>query len=153
MVHATRLLQFSQQFRKFCNKQFTPLLEETGLSMREFHVLLFLINNPGYDTARDITEFRGLAKSQVSQAVELLCAKDLLQRMPDSTDRRVVHLTLTSTGQALAQQAQVLQSRCYSRLLAGFTPQEEAQFHALLSRVLDNGETLETDSTQERNLI
>lgn len=144
MVPATRLLQFSQHFRKFYCLQFSPLLEETGLSMREFHVLLFLINNPGFDTARDVTEFRGLAKSQVSQAVELLCARSLLARMPDTTDRRVVHLALTEEGLALAQRARTLQSQCYDRLLEGFTPQEEALFHDLLSRVLDNGDKLET---------
>ena len=144
MVRATRLMQFSQQFRKYYYKQFSGLMEETGLSMREFHVLLFLINNPGCDTAREVTELRGLVKSQVSQAVELLCAKALLLRKTDAADRRVVHLTLTEAGLALAKQAQTLQSRCYARLLEGFTPQEEAQFHDLLARVLDNGDALET---------
>ncbi len=144
MVSASRLLQFSQHFRKFFCQQFSPLLEETGLSMREFHVLLFLINNPGFDTARDVTEFRGLAKSQVSQAVELLCARSLLARMPDTADRRVVHLTLTDEGLSLARRARVLQSQCYRRLLEGFTPQEEALLQDLLSRVLDNGDRLET---------
>ena len=148
MVRATRLMQFSHQFGKFYARQFAPLMEETGLSMREFHVLLFLINNPGYDTARDVTELRGLVKSQVSQAVELLCAKALLHRSPDPGDRRVVHLALTAAGKRLAQQAQTLQSRCYSRLLEGFTPQEEAQFHDLLTRVLDNGEAQERADRQ-----
>ena len=144
MTHATRLLQFSNRFRRYYDKQFAPLLAETGLSMREFHVLLFLINNPGYDTARDVTEFRGLAKSQGSQAVELLSHRQLLQRTPDSSDRRIVHLTLSEAGTALALQAQTLQSHCYSRLLEGFTPEDEAQFHALLSRVLDNGAALDS---------
>ena len=65
----TRLLRFSKQFERFYERQFVPLLERTGLTMREIHVLLFLANNPGYDTARDVAEYRGLAKSQVSQAV------------------------------------------------------------------------------------
>ena len=66
----TRLLRFSRQFERFYEHQFAPLLERTGLTMREIHVLLFLANNPGYDTARDVAEYRGLVKSQVSQAVE-----------------------------------------------------------------------------------
>lgn len=74
----TRLLQFYQNFGKFYTWQFAPLLERTGLSMREMNVLLFLANNPQYDTARDVTEFRGLSKSQVSQAVELLVAEGLV---------------------------------------------------------------------------
>ena len=146
MVSGTRMMQFSQQFRKFYAHQFAPLMEETGFSMREFHVLLFLINNPDYDTARDISELRGLVKSQVSQAVELLSAREMLLRTTDASDRRVVHLALTESGRALAQRAQVLQSACYSRLLDGFSPEEEAHLHALLERVLENGSALDAQS-------
>ena len=75
-ISTTRMLQFSQQLKKFYAKQFIPLIQKSRLSMRELDVLLFLANNPDYDTARDIAEFRSLAKSQVSQAVELLAAED-----------------------------------------------------------------------------
>lgn len=50
--------------------------------MREMHVVLFLANHPAHDTARDVTELRGLAKSQVSAAVDLLAARELLRRQP-----------------------------------------------------------------------
>lgn len=147
LVPATRLLQFSHQFHKYFEYRFAPLLEETGFSMREFHVLLFFVNNPAFDTARDVTEYRGLAKSQVSQAVELLCGRGLLERRPDSTDRRVIHLLLTESGQALATRASALQAECYARLTDGFSPQELTLFHDLLSRVLDNGSRLSTTET------
>ena len=65
----TRLLLFFQQYNAYCDRQFQPLLEEMDLTMREVNVLLFLANNPDYDTARDITVLRGISKSQVSQAV------------------------------------------------------------------------------------
>ena len=126
----TRLLQFYQNFGKFYTWQFTPLLERTGLSMREMNVLLFLANNPQYDTARDVTEFRGLSKSQVSQAVELLVAEGLVSRTPDSSDRR------------LAREAQALQNSCAARLLSGFGPKESDQLLTFLERVLENGSIL-----------
>ncbi len=135
----TRLLLFSKQFERFYEHRFTPLLERTGLSMREVHVLLFLANNPGYDTARDVAEYRGLAKSQVSQAVDLLAAQGLLRRTPDGGDRRVVRLTLTEAGQPLAREAQAIQALCGRRLLAGLSPEDEARFHRLLETVLENG--------------
>lgn len=144
----TRLLLFSKQFERFYEHRFTPLLERTGLSMREVHVLLFLANNPGYDTARDVAEYRGLAKSQVSQAVDLLAARGLLRRTPDGGDRRVVHLTLTEAGQPLAREAQAIQTACGRRLLAGLSPEDEARFHRLLETVLENGAHLMEEETQ-----
>ena len=144
----TRLLQFSQQFGKFYAYQFTPLLERTGLTMREVHVLLFLANNPDYDTARDVTLYRGMSKSQVSQAVELLCAEGLLQRTPDGTDRRMVHLSITQEGRPLARECQALQERCGARLLDGLAPEQVRQLRELLATVLDNGARLAEEAFQ-----
>lgn len=135
----TRLLQFAQQFQKFYDRQFLPILERTHLTMREVHVLLFLANNPGYDTARDITALRGLSKSQVSQAVDLLTAEGLLQRTPDQRDRRVVHLSITEAGEPLTRECRAMQGRCSQQLLAALTPAEQVQFRALLKKVLDHG--------------
>jgi DNA-binding MarR family transcriptional regulator len=42
----TRLLQFAQQFQKFYTRQFSPMMEQSGLTMCEIDVLLFLANNP-----------------------------------------------------------------------------------------------------------
>ena len=120
----TRLLQFYKQFGKFYDRQFSDFSARSGLSMREIHVLLFLVNNPAYDTARDITELRGLSKSQVSQAVELLAAEGFLQRTPDESDRRVVHLSITPAGVPLARECQAIQTACGRRLLSGLS--EEA---------------------------
>ena len=144
----TRLLRFSKQFERFYERQFVPLLERTGLTMREIHVLLFLANNPGDDTARDVAEYRGLAKSQVSQAVDLLAARGVLRRAPDASDRRVVHLAVTEAGAPLAREAQAIQAACGRRLLADFSPEDEAQFRRLLETVLENGAHLMEEEAQ-----
>lgn len=143
----TRLLQFSQQLEKFYAHQFSPLLARTGLSMREVHVLLFLANNPDYDTARDVTELRGLSKSQVSQAVELLVSRGLLLRAPDGTDRRVIHLAITPEGLPLARECQAIQAACGRQLLAGLTPEQEDLLHNLLETVLRNGARLAEEAS------
>jgi len=141
-INTTRLLQFYQHFGKFYTQQFAPLAEESGLSVRELHILLFLANNPGYDTARDITILRGISKSQVSQAVDLLWAEGLLDRTQDTTDRRVVHLSITEEGQVITQKALAVQDTCAARLLSGFSPEEAALLMALVDRVIDNAEVL-----------
>lgn len=143
----TRLLQFSLQFRKFYTRRFAPLLEETGLTMREVHVLLFLANNPDYDTAREVTALRGMSKSQVSQAVELLTAEGLLRRNPDREDRRVVHLSLTAEGVPLAKACQEIQAECGKHMLAGLTGEEQAELLRLLGTVLDNGTKLSEEAS------
>lgn len=146
-ISATRLLQLSRQFKRYYDRRFAPLADRAGLTVQEVHVLLFLANNPGCDTAREVAELRGLLKSQVSHAVESLAARQLLTRTPDGYDRRVIHLTLTPPGAALAREAQAVQSACGARLLEGLSPEETKQLHRLLEVVLFNGEHLiEEDS-------
>jgi len=145
MTDTTRLLQFYQQFKKFYTRRFAALLEQSQLSMREMDILLFLINNPGYDTARDITEYRGISKSQVSQAVDLLYAEGLLHRTADESDRRIIHLSLTKEGLPLAMAAQAVQNACAQDLLFGLTQAQQEQLKYMLNVVLDNGERLAED--------
>lgn len=140
-VNSTRLLWVVQQFRRYYDRQFTDLLARSGLTMREMDVILFLTNNPGHDTARDVTELRGLSKSQVSAAVDLLAERGFLCRRSDQTDRRVVHLALTDQGTALARAGQRIQSACVDTLLSGLTQAEAEQFQTLLEKVLSGAET------------
>ena len=139
-VNSTRLLWVVQQFRRYYDRQFTDLLARSGLTMREMDVILFLTNNPGHDTARDVTELRGLSKSQVSAAVDLLAERGLLDRLPDRADRRVVHLALTDAGAALAREGQKIQSACLDALFAGLTRPEAERFQELLEKVLTSAE-------------
>ena len=148
MMNYSRLLLFVRQFQKFFDRQFDPILERTGLTIREIHVLLFLANNPDYDTARDITLLRGLSKSQVSQAVDLLTAEGLLRRTPDASDRRVIHLPITSAGQPLARESQAIQERCIQQLLNLLSPEEQVQFQSCLNTLLDNSDSLLKESFQ-----
>lgn len=143
----TRLLQFHKQFGKYYDRQFADFSARTGLAMREIHVLLFLLNNSDCDTARDITELRGLSKSQVSQAVELLAAEGFLLRTPDATDRRVVHLSITPAGLPLARECRDIQAVCGQRLLAGLSEEQRQQFALLLETVLDNGSHLAEEAS------
>ena len=138
----TRFLQVSKQFGKYCEHRFTPLSRRYGLSMREINVLLFLANNPGFDTARDITEYRGISKSQVSQAVDFLTELGYLTRSADTEDRRVIHLAITQEGAPIAKEARKIQTDCGRALLEGLTAEQKHQLETLWDILRDNGERL-----------
>lgn len=137
-MNGSRLLQFLRQFQKYFDRQFDEILEEHKLTIREIHVLLFLANNSPYDTARDITQLRGIPKSQVSQAVDLLVAGGLLLRTPDPADRRMVHLSITPLGMPLARECQAIQERCIQQILDLLPTREQRQFQSCLNTLLEN---------------
>lgn len=141
-LSVAQLTQFTQQFGKYYVRQFAAVLARTGLTMRDIRVLLFLANNPALDTARDVAECRGIPKSQVSQAVEVLVGRGLLERRPDRTDRRVVRLRITEAGAPLAWEAQEIQAACGARLLECLAETEREQFLDLLEKVLERANCL-----------
>lgn len=127
-----------QHFRRYYTQLFLPLAAQYGLSQLEMDVLLFLHNNPGCNTARDIVELRGFAKSNVSTAIETLRAREYLTVAPDARSRRVHRLHLTPDGRPVAEALAACQQAGLARLLTGFTPEERAQLWQLLSRMDGN---------------
>ena len=71
------------RFKRYYAACFQALAGEYGLNQLEIDILLFLHNNPDCNTASDIVELRGLAKSNVSTAIERLRREGYLRVMPD----------------------------------------------------------------------
>ena len=105
-------------------------------------VLLFLANHPQLDTARDVTVYRGITKSQVSAAVDFLVERGIIRRRTDPEDRRVIHLAVTETGTPLVEQARKIQDGCWQRILVGLTQEEQQQLYTLLEKVFAAGAEL-----------
>lgn len=111
---------------------------EMGVSQMEFDILVFLKNNPGRDTARDIVALRRLPKSNVSQAVELLIGKGLLERRQDTVDRRRVHLSLTEKAEDIMPRLLAAQQRFWEQAFCGFSQEELACFGGMYRRIVNN---------------
>ena len=75
-----------------------PVCKTYHLTRMELDVLLFLANNPDFDTATDIVEKRRLTKSHVSLAVNALVHKGYLSRIFRENNRKTVHLVLCGSA-------------------------------------------------------
>lgn len=117
---------------------FLPLLEEHRLTQLEADIILFLANNPEYDTARDIVEIRRLAKSHVSAGIDSLAERGLLRRFRLEGNRKTIHLRLTDAAAPVAEQGRAIQRRYGEQLLAGFSGEERQELVRLLDRVSKN---------------
>ena len=126
---------------RFYDAQRRAVCRKVGISQMEFDILVFLHNNPGRDTARDIVALRGLPKSNVSQAVDSLAEKGLLLRRQDSRDRRRLHLALTPAAGPITRDVDEARARFRRQLFHNFSPEERECFFQLNQRLADNAET------------
>ncbi|MBO1679924.1 MarR family winged helix-turn-helix transcriptional regulator [Bittarella massiliensis (ex Durand et al. 2017)] len=138
MFSSTDALKVGQAFARGYNRALGKMTEDWGLSRAEVDVLLFLHNNPSCDTAREVVELRGMAKSGVSKAVDALVRRGYLAAVPDERDRRVVRLKLLPAARPAVEAGAAAQAAFWERLRRGISPQEGAVMAAVFAKLMDN---------------
>ena len=138
MAFTTDLLMNFRRIIKLYESMLKGICEQYQLTLIEANIISFLHNNPGKDTANDIVELRMLAKGNVSQAVESLIRKSLLQRNPDAFDRRRIHLSLLPDAKPITDDMEELRQQFYEQVFHGFSDEEYRQFYDISQRILAN---------------
>ena len=114
------------------------LLSEYSLLPIQFEALYYLsISNRYSDTPKAVTEFLGQTKGTVSQTLKLLEKKALIRKLPDTVDKRVVHLKVTREGMKILKKlrpSQILETTCEQMTEDEFTEIDYA-LTQLLSRL------------------
>lgn len=138
MLHPTEALLFSSQFRRLYDKKINGMAKRYGLTPAEVNVLLFLANNPEYDTAKDISELRLLPKSCVSRAVDSLIRQGFLTSHEDGKDRRILHLSILPAAAGVVKDAQDNQQEFLSCTFHNFSEEERQSLDHLMTKLTDN---------------
>ena len=115
-----------------------PVCQKFELTHMEFVVLMFLSNNPGYDTAAQIVRFRRVTKSHVSLAVRSLLERGLLEAEDGKDDRRTIHLSLTLDADPIVEAGRTVQQQFYETLFEGFSGEERQQMSRFMARIDQN---------------
>lgn len=95
------------------------------------------------------TELSGLAAisgPSISNRVERLLERGLIQRWPGQSDRRSVNISLSAAGRQLVEELLPLHTATAAKLLGGLSDAEQAQFRGLASRLVRH---VEHDLLQE----
>ncbi len=101
-----------------------PLCEQSGLAQNALDILLFLANNPGLDTAKDICTYRNLKPGIVSLYVDKLVEDGYIQRRAVPSDRRKTSLVCTEKAQSVIELGREYQENFISQLTDGLSRDE-----------------------------
>ena len=133
MSRSTELWTGLRSLIRLYDKMLKKVCTEHELSLVEADVISFLRNNPGKDTAVDIVELRGLSKGAVS-----LIRKSFLERIPDTEDRRRIHLKLKPEAEPVTEMIDEVKEEFLNTVLGGFTSEELEAHSRFFQRVFDN---------------
>ena len=119
---------------------FAEDLKKYGLTKSEKDVLLFLYNNPLYDKAADIVEYRSISKALVSKSVDSLTDKGYIQTAHNPEDKRYIRLILTEKSIEVLKILSVSQNNFFKDIRKDFSDEEYNQLMALSDKILSNVE-------------
>ena len=125
-------MEFSRKLALAYSMACKPLCRQLKLPQTAFDILMFLANNPAYQTAADIVEIRKIKANLVSVNVEKLVRDGYLTRRAIISDRRKTQLICTERAQPVIEKGRALQSAFLDRL---FVNTDEDMRHAFFETV------------------
>ena len=117
-----------------------PLCTEAKLPPAALDIILYLANNPSYNTAKDICRHKGLKPSIVSFHVDRLVTDGYLERREVPGDRRKPALVCTAKAAPLIARGRELQHAFAVELGRGLAPEDLEHFRrcvAVFDRNID----------------
>ena len=110
----------AKAYESFCR----PVCKKHQINQTCLDVILFLANNPDYNTARDLCELRGIRSGNASVAIDTLVGRGLLARQTDPDDQRITRLVLTPEAEPIIIDGRETQQQFGNRLVQGVSAQE-----------------------------
>ena len=108
--------------------------QQFGLAPVHWHVL-GLLHSGAIGTMGDVAAKLCVSKGAATQILDTLVAKELVQRMPDQHDRRVVRLQLTAQSQQMTDHFQQYMTETIADLFAVLSDAELAQLNQLIDKI------------------
>ncbi len=138
----SNILELAENSMAAYEKLCRPVCRELGLNQTAFDILMFLANNPQYQTAGDIVRLRRLKPNLVSFHVEKLVQEGYLVREGVPGDRRKVRLLCTEKVDFVAGHGRKAQRQFFLRMTKGIGEEALRQQREVMAAICKNVESM-----------
>ena len=147
-MNLTSLLAFTAKMESAYAAACQSVLNEFSLSKTSLDILMFLSNNPGLYTAKDICLYRNIKPNVVSQHVDRLVREGYLRRQSVHGDRRMIRLVCTERAQPIVEQGLAVQQGYLNALVEGLTEEDLAGFRHCFRVMGENAHRLQNGTIE-----
>lgn len=116
------------------------LCDQYDLTQLEYDILMFLYNNPQYNTAADIVKVRKSTKSHVSTSLKFLEDKGLVEKKQSEDNKKHIEIVLLDSAQQIVQAGLNVQKEFVKNMFRGFTEEEMVMCKSVFNRICNNAE-------------
>ena len=110
------------------------------LTQMEYDILMFLHNNPQYNTAADIVKVRKSTKSHVSTSLKSLENKGLIERIQSEDNKKHITIVLLEKAELIVQEGIYAQKQFAHNVLSGLTEEEKHMCIKVFHKICNNAE-------------
>lgn len=114
--------------------------DQYELTQMEYDILMFLYNNPQYNTAADIVKVRKSTKSHVSTSLRFLEEKGLIEKKQSEGNKKHIEIILLDSAQEIVQAGLNVQKEFVKNMFQGFTEEEMVMCKSVFGRICNNAE-------------
>lgn len=114
--------------------------DQYNLTQMEYDILMFLYNNPQYNTAADIVKVRKSTKSHVSASLKLLEGKGFVEKRQCEENKKHIEIILLDSVQEIVEAGLNVQKEFVKNMLQGLTEEEIVMCRSIFSRICNNAE-------------
>lgn len=136
--NVSELLYFFKKIKDEYDKKIEESALEIALTKPEADLLLFLSNNPSYNTARDAVAYRGFSKAYVSKALNSLYKKNYISLKQDVVDKRYQHIFINENIINKVKILQNTQEKVFQEHTKNITEEEKNLFIEIINKMFKN---------------
>ncbi|MFR3430383.1 MAG: MarR family winged helix-turn-helix transcriptional regulator [Holdemanella porci] len=108
----------------------------------EYDILMFIYNNPAYNTAADIVRIRKSTKSHVSTSLKVLEDRGFIERRVDKDNKKHVTIHLLQLANEVIEDGIWAQKEFAQDMFEGLSEEEIKVFMSVFQKVYDNAERM-----------
>ena len=122
----------AQSIKKMYDGLYDDLKVKYGLTMNEIMFLLYLDKHQMKNTAREIVEDLMMTKSHISKSVDSLARENIIIRVRDEKDRKIIRLYINKTADDLLNDLRKREKLINKNITKGISKGELETFDKVL---------------------
>jgi DNA-binding MarR family transcriptional regulator len=126
------VIRFKETMKSFKGSDY-----KTGDHEFVFRILMLLSENPDTLTMSELSSELSVPLSTATRIVDGLVQREMVERVQDPKDRRVVRVGMSQNGRKLYETGREYSKQRITRLLKDFSAEEQMQLVRLMNKLFD----------------
>lgn len=135
---SVNILEHQNGIKTLYSKCVGEICQKYGITRMELDILLFLANNPCFDTAQEIVEIRYLSKSQVSASVKTLEKSEYIRKEYAENNRKTAHLKICDGASGIVADGRKAQEKFVSIMTQGIPGEDLECLKRCMTNMMHN---------------